>query len=87
MLTRDLLDDPKLILSESETVENVAGWDSVAHVQIMLAIEDAFEVRFMVEELTEFQNLGELVSRIRALHEAASSSGSTEQSDRGGKPI
>lgn len=46
------------------TADDVVGWDSMAHVGLMAAIEDEFHVQFEPEEITAFANLGELVAMI-----------------------
>jgi acyl carrier protein len=43
---------------------DVVGWDSMAHVGLMTAIEEEFQVRFEPEEITAFADLGELVAMI-----------------------
>ncbi len=42
----------------------MVGWDSMAHVGLMAAVEDEFHVRFEPEEITSFANVGELVALI-----------------------
>jgi len=45
-----------------ETVaEDVPGWDSMAHVGVMAAIEDAFEVKFTGREIVQFEDVGSLL--------------------------
>jgi acyl carrier protein len=44
--------------------DDVVGWDSMAHVGLMAAIEDEFHIQFEPEEITSFANLGELVAMI-----------------------
>ena len=46
------------------TADDVIGWDSMAHVGLMAAIEDAFKIQFEPEEITSFANLGELTAMI-----------------------
>ena len=72
-IARDLLDDPAIVLTEGGTVDGIPGWDSGAHLEIMLAIEDAFSIRFTEEELSGFATLGELVRRVQDLAEAPGS--------------
>lgn len=54
-----------------ETAANdVIGWDSMAHVGLMAAIEDEFRVLFKPEEITSFANVSELVALIaRKIHD------------------
>lgn len=58
------LDD--LALVPSMTAADVEGWDSLAHVQIIVAIERAFGLRFRTGEIATIKNVGELVERIGA---------------------
>jgi acyl carrier protein len=58
------LDVEDLSLTPSMTAEDVPGWDSLAHVQIMVAIEQAFRIRFRTGEIAAIANVGDLVKRV-----------------------
>ena len=60
----ETIDVEGLALQPSMTASDVAGWDSLAHVQIMVAIERAFGIRFRTGEMTSIADVGELVKRI-----------------------
>jgi len=57
---REVFNLEDLILSDATTAEDIPGWDSVAHINLMFSIEQAFNVRFNGNELAEFKNIGEL---------------------------
>lgn len=59
-LLRDLFNDDQLIVTDETTSADVPGWDSLAHVNLMFGVEQAFGVVFDDEELSEFTNVGEL---------------------------
>lgn len=42
------------------TASDIEGWDSVAHINLMFGIEQAFGVRFKGNELADMKNIGEL---------------------------
>jgi len=44
---------------------DVDGWDSVGHIRLVLAAEEAFGVRFEPKEVVGLNDLGELVAAIR----------------------
>jgi len=44
--------------------EDVVGWDSFAHVALMVAVEEEFGLRFEPEEITGFSNVQELIAMI-----------------------
>ena len=46
---------------QDETVATeVPGWDSLSHVRVITAVEDAFGVRFRSLEVIKLKNVGEL---------------------------
>jgi acyl carrier protein len=57
---RTILDDDALVLTDDVTAQAVPSWDSVAHISLMVTIESQFGVRFTDDQLTAFQNVGEL---------------------------
>ena len=57
---RQVFDDENLKLTDAMTSYDIAGWDSVAHINLMFGIEQAFGVRFKGNELAEMKNIGEL---------------------------
>jgi acyl carrier protein len=59
-LFRQVFGDDDLVLTDDTTARDVPGWDSVAHINLMFGIEQAFGVQFLGNELAEFQNVGEL---------------------------
>jgi acyl carrier protein len=66
---REVLNDDALVLTDETTGRDVEAWDSLAHINIMFALESEFDVQFTDQQLTSFQNVGELR---RFLREAAS---------------
>ena len=58
---RDVLDNPKLVITRDSSAANVAGWDSLAHINLISAIEHEFGLRFALGELEELKNVGEMV--------------------------
>jgi acyl carrier protein len=57
---REVFNLEDLILADATTAQDIPGWDSVAHINLMFSIEQAFNVRFNGNELAEFKNIGEL---------------------------
>ena len=57
---RQVFDDETLILTDETTADDIEGWDSVAHINLMFSIEQAFGVQFNGNELAEMKNIGEL---------------------------
>lgn len=60
----DILEDENIAISEDTSPETLDGWDSFAHIQIVLALEKAFGVKFSSKEVFEWQNAGDILNSI-----------------------
>ncbi len=63
---RDVFDDDALEVSDRTTAADIDGWDSVAHVNLMFAVEESFGIRFHDDELGGFADVGELKDALRS---------------------
>lgn len=73
-LLREALPDADIDNVDPETTAaDLMGWDSVAHVTLMTEVEEVFAIMFTPDELTQFSNIGDLVSliaeKLNAAHE------------------
>lgn len=59
---RDFFDLPQLAIHESTTAAQVEGWDSVAHVGLIVAVEKAFAVRFTTKDVKSLRTVGDLIA-------------------------
>ena len=71
---REVFEDPALVLNDLMTAEDVVGWDSLAHINLVIAIEKRLWVKFATAEISRLKedgsNVGtmlELVARKRNL--------------------
>ena len=64
-LIADLLELDDLRLTRTTTAQEVSGWDSLAHVRIVVAAEQAFAVRFTTGEIASLKTVGDLVDLIK----------------------
>lgn len=60
----DVLDEDSVLLMEETTADDVEGWDSIAHVKLIIALESALGVRFEANEITAPENIGQLAGII-----------------------
>jgi len=56
----EVLDDQSILLNEYTKAEDVEAWDSLNHIQMITAIEKHFKIRFELNELLNFTNVGDL---------------------------
>jgi acyl carrier protein len=61
---RDVFDDENLTVDRDSTADTVEGWDSLAHINLVMAIEKSFKVKFALGELQGLKNVGEMVDLI-----------------------
>ena len=64
-IIQDVLGDDELELHEQTTADDVEAWDSLAHINIMVAVEGAYGVTFTSDQLGAFRDLGELQAFLR----------------------
>lgn len=62
---RDILDQPDLILTRESNAHNVEDWDSLAHINLVTAIERKYKIKFALGELQELKNVGDMVDLIK----------------------
>lgn len=63
---REVLDHDDLILRADMVAGEVDGWDSLAHIRLIVSIEEAFRVRFNASEVAALRNVGDMVALITA---------------------
>lgn len=51
-------------MSDELTANDVDAWDSLSHVNLIIAIEIAFDIEFKQSEILNFANVGELKQSI-----------------------
>jgi acyl carrier protein len=61
----DILDIPDLKLAATTSADDVDGWDSVNHVKLIVAIEDAYKIKFATDEIAAPENVGQLIALIQ----------------------
>lgn len=59
---REVFDDPELVIFDRMQAKDVEGWDSLNHITLIMAIEEAFEIKFTTREVMGFQNVGEMIA-------------------------
>lgn len=65
-ILEDIIDEGTVSLSETTTSNDVSGWDSLANIQLVVATEKYFDIRFTSEEIISWKNVGNMVDCIMA---------------------
>ena len=61
---REELEIDDLVLTDETTAEDVDGWDSLSHIQLVAAMEEAFGIEFKSREILSWDNVGDLIDSI-----------------------
>lgn len=61
---REEFDDEEIVLTENTTSEDIEDWDSLANVNLVVAIEKEFSMRFSMGEVSNMKNVGEMADII-----------------------
>jgi acyl carrier protein len=62
---RDFFEDDRLQLSVETTSEDLPGWDSVAHIQLVYEVEEAFGVQFEAEDIMKMNEVRFILEKLR----------------------
>lgn len=66
LVFRDVFDEDSITLRPETTADDIEGWDSQAHVTLVVATEMRFGIKFRTGELEGLHNVGDFVRLIQA---------------------
>jgi len=62
---RDVFDDEHLVPVATMTAREVAEWDSLNHIRLIVAVEKAFDIKFATAEVSSFRDVGHFAETIQ----------------------
>jgi len=63
-IIRDIFDDGELTVTEETTASDVEDWDSLEQINILVAIEKQFGIKFSVSDVEDLKNVGGMIDLI-----------------------
>ncbi|HMF71162.1 MAG TPA: acyl carrier protein [Flavitalea sp.] len=61
---KDTLDNDKIELTPETTADDIEEWDSLSHIQLIVALEKHFKIKFTTAEITSYKNVGQMAESI-----------------------
>jgi len=61
---KDILDIDNIVLTTDTVANDIEEWDSLTHVQLIVAIEKHFKIRFLSSEIRSWKNVGEMIDSV-----------------------
>lgn len=61
---RDIFDNDDLEITDSTTAADIEEWDSLNHVNLVVAVEKGFKIKFSTKEVKNMENVGEFIHSI-----------------------
>lgn len=61
---QEVFDDETITVNDKTTSEDIEGWDSLEHINLVLAVENEFGIHFNMGEVNKMKNVGEMVDII-----------------------
>jgi len=67
---REVFQNHQIEVGPTTTAADIAGWDSLMHVTLLLHMEREFGIRFNTTQVATLKNVGQLIELIEAQHPA-----------------
>jgi len=61
----EVFDDDSIVITRQSTANDIDGWDSLCHMNLVMAVELKFKVRFALGELPSLRNVGDLIELVQ----------------------
>lgn len=61
---RDIFDDENISVNDATTADDIEDWDSLEHINLVVAVEKKFNIKFNMGEVNGFKNVGEMADII-----------------------
>jgi acyl carrier protein len=59
-LAADVLRVPRSQISDDSSLQQIENWDSIEHVNLLMAIEQQFGVEFDPDEMVQMESIGKI---------------------------
>jgi Acyl carrier protein len=58
---QEVFDDESIVVNNHTTAADIEEWDSLEHINLIMAVEAEFAIKFKMGEVSAMKNVGEMV--------------------------
>ena len=63
---REVFEDEELIITDETSADDIDAWDSLTHVELIVAVEEAFNLKLSAREIVRLKNVGEFINLLHS---------------------
>ncbi len=67
VIFQDIFDDESIVLTESTNSDDIEDWDSLEQINLLVAIEKKYSIKFKLDDVAKLENVGDMVNLILKL--------------------
>ena len=64
---RTVFDDDSIVLTRETTADDIEDWDSLEQINLLVAIEKKFAIKFKLEDVKNLPNVGAMLDLVKRL--------------------
>lgn len=61
---KEVFDDEAITVTDDTTANDIDGWDSLMHIDLLFAVENKFGIQFEMDEGLKMRTVGEMADSI-----------------------
>ena len=61
---QDVFDDPQIEVSDATTADDIEGWDSLTHIDLIVQVEKTFKIKLSTGEVRGLKNVGDFIALV-----------------------
>jgi len=63
----DVFDDEDIVLTDDTNSDDIEDWDSLEQINLLVAIEKQFSIKFSLADVADLENVGAMVDLIERM--------------------
>ncbi len=64
---QDVFDDDEIVLTDETTADDIEDWDSLEQINLLVAIEKQFKIKFQLADVSNLENVGAMADLVAKL--------------------